>query len=88
VLPDVRLHPRPRFVPVDVGINLKALIPALTAAGFDPSLKCLVVMEGVLPHLQPVSSPACAAYLPWWGTPAWVAPPLGRGGTLAGGSWH
>lgn len=53
VLPDVRLHPRPRFVPVDVGSNLKALIPALTAAGFDPSLKCLVVMEGVLPHLQP-----------------------------------
>jgi methyltransferase (TIGR00027 family) len=39
------------FVPMD-WTNPSALIPALTAAGFQPTIKTVVVMEGLLPHLD------------------------------------
>jgi methyltransferase (TIGR00027 family) len=44
------------FVPID-WTNPSALIPALTAAGFQPTLKkTIVVMEGLLPHLDALQS--------------------------------
>ena len=53
VLPDRSKHPRPRFVAVSWD-NIKSLIPALTAEGFDPMQRSIFIMEGTLPHLTPV----------------------------------
>jgi len=43
------------FVPMD-WTNPSALIPALTAAGFQPTLKTILVMEGLLPHLDSIQA--------------------------------
>ncbi|KAI3425332.1 hypothetical protein D9Q98_009096 [Chlorella vulgaris] len=43
---------RPRFVEVDFSGSVKALITELTGAGFDPSLRCTVVAEGLLAYLS------------------------------------
>ena len=51
VLPNRNLHPRPAYVNVSWG-NLATLIPALTAAGFDPGSRAVFVAEGLLPHLD------------------------------------
>ncbi|KAL4534188.1 hypothetical protein Ndes2437B_g03478 [Nannochloris sp. 'desiccata'] len=47
--------PQITFVPMD-WTNPSALIPALTAAGFQPTLKTILVMEGLLPHLDSLQS--------------------------------
>ncbi|KAL4430398.1 hypothetical protein ABPG77_002204 [Micractinium sp. CCAP 211/92] len=48
---------RPRFVEGKCCVDLLAgsldLIPRLTAAGFDPSRRCCIVGEGLLPYLSP-----------------------------------
>lgn len=46
MLPPPALH----HIPLD-WTNLSALIPALTAAGFNPSQRCVIIMEGLLAHL-------------------------------------
>ena len=44
-----------KYVTID-WTNPSALIPALTAAGFQPTLKTVVVMEGLLPHLDQIQA--------------------------------
>jgi O-methyltransferase involved in polyketide biosynthesis len=39
---------------VDFSGSVKALITELTGAGFDPSLRCTVVAEGLLAYLSQV----------------------------------
>lgn len=50
----------PCWVTVDWD-NHSSLIPALTAQGFDPEVKCVVIMEGLLPHLSPAQVDAVLA---------------------------
>ncbi len=39
---------------VDLLAGSLDLIPRLTAAGFDPSCRCCIVGDGLLPYLSPV----------------------------------
>eukprot|EP00887_Chlorella_sp_A99_P000060 scaffold16.g60.t1 len=44
--------PRPTLVAADWH-NVKALVPALVATGFDPGRRCCLVAQGLLPFLPP-----------------------------------
>lgn len=48
---------------VDLLAGSLDLIPRLTAAGFDPSRRCCVVGEGLLPYLAPAQGAALLADL-------------------------
>ncbi|KAL4419926.1 hypothetical protein ABPG75_007024 [Micractinium tetrahymenae] len=54
---------RPRFVEVDLLAGSLELITRLTAAGFDPSRRCCIVAEGLLPYLTPPQGGALLADL-------------------------
>ena len=46
---------------VDWNTNSAALVPSLTAAGFNPGSKTVVIMEGLFPHLETCQTEAVLA---------------------------
>lgn len=76
-----RLFPPPapsRRHAVDFGGSLKSLITELTAAGFDPSARCCVLAEGLLPYLSQVGGGQFDVSASAWfllSSPPWPPPP-------------